>query len=85
MRFPPRLAEAHTNSKVLWKASDKNGTIERRLTHSVQKHGGRVDAPAETVKIISQENVTKLLMKVNIQNSLGPAHVIMSLETPLGS
>ncbi|XP_055831226.1 uncharacterized protein At4g22758-like [Solanum dulcamara] len=87
MRFQPRLAEARTNSKVLSKTSDKIETIQRKLGQSVQKRGARVDVPAGIVTTTSQEKqqkLTKLLMKVNIQNSVGPVHVVMSPENTVG-
>ncbi|XP_060181531.1 uncharacterized protein At4g22758-like isoform X2 [Lycium barbarum] len=87
MRFPPRLAEAHTNSKILSKTSDKIETIQRKLEHSMQKCGASIDVQAGNVKIFSQEKqkkLKKLLMNVNIQNSLGPLHVVMSSENTVG-
>ncbi|KAJ8543548.1 hypothetical protein K7X08_006071 [Anisodus acutangulus] len=84
MRFPPRLAEAHINSKVLLKISDKIGTIQRRLECSAQKCGANIDGPDGNVTTSSthekQQKLTKLLINVNIQNSLGPLHVVMSPE-----
>lgn len=79
MRFPPRLAEAHTNSKVLLKTYNKIGTIQRKLPLSVEKRNARVDG-----EIVSQEKLMKLLMKVNIQNSVGPVHVVMLPENTVG-
>ncbi|KAL3366030.1 hypothetical protein AABB24_010927 [Solanum stoloniferum] len=79
MRFQPRLTEPRTNSKVLSKTCDKIGTIQRKLEHSVRKHGARVDVSAG-ISQEKQQKLTKLLVKVNIQNSVGPVHVVMSPE-----
>ncbi|KAL3334868.1 hypothetical protein AABB24_031206 [Solanum stoloniferum] len=79
MRFQGRLAKARTNSKVVSKTSDKIGTIPRKLEHSVRKHGARVDVSAG-ISQEKQQKLTKLLVKVNIQNSVGPVHVVMSPE-----
>lgn len=80
MRFQPRLAEPRTNSKVLSKTCDKIETIQRKLEHSVRKHGARVDVSAGILSQEKQQKLTKLLVKVNIQNSVGPVHVVMSPE-----
>ncbi|XP_049385868.1 uncharacterized protein At4g22758-like [Solanum stenotomum] len=79
MRFQPRLTEPRTNSKVLSKTCDKIVTIQRKLEHSVRKHGARVDVSAG-ISQEKQQKLTKLLVKVNIQNSVGPVHVVMSPE-----
>ncbi|MCE5167127.1 hypothetical protein HAX54_038778 [Datura stramonium] len=76
MRCPPRLAEAHTN----WKTSDKIGRIRRKLECPVQNGGAGIDVSSGDVTIVSQQKLTKLLVKVNMQNSLGPVHVVMSPE-----
>lgn len=88
MRAPPRLAAVHTNSKVLSETSDKIETIQRILECSVQKRGGSsIDVLAGNVTIIGQEKqqkLTKLLLNVHIQNSLGPVHVVMLPENTVG-
>ncbi|XP_015077841.1 uncharacterized protein At4g22758-like [Solanum pennellii] len=69
MRFQSKLAEARTNSKVLSKTCDKIVTIQRN---------------SAAISEEKQQKLTKLLVKVNLQNSVGPVHVVMSPENTVG-
>nr|XP_009795243.1 PREDICTED: uncharacterized protein LOC104241967 [Nicotiana sylvestris]XP_016464395.1 PREDICTED: uncharacterized protein LOC107787354 [Nicotiana tabacum] len=89
MRAPPRLADVHTNSKILLETSDKIETIQtRKLECSVQKGvGSSIDVLAGNMTIIGEEKqkkLKKLLLNVHIQNSLGPVHVVISHENAVG-
>ncbi|OIT34243.1 PREDICTED: uncharacterized protein LOC109244939 [Nicotiana attenuata] len=88
MRAPPRLADVHTNSKILLETPNKIETIQRKLECSVQKGvGSSIDVVAGNMTTIGEEKqkkLKKLLLNVHIQNSLGPVHVVISHENAVG-
>lgn len=50
----------------------------------VWKHGGAVDAPAGSCGGERAQKLTKLLLNVSIQNSLGPVRVVLSPDYTVG-
>ncbi|XP_019172681.1 PREDICTED: uncharacterized protein At4g22758-like [Ipomoea nil] len=65
VRLPPRLADARTNSELV----SEFVNIPTRKPVTTASGGGECE-----------QKLTKLLLNVNIQNSLGPVHVVMSPE-----
>ncbi|KAL7150166.1 hypothetical protein ABFS83_05G091600 [Erythranthe nasuta] len=66
-------ASKHKNDGIVVEPRRKYGGLVEKLAAMYGGGGGE-----------KQRQVTKLLVKVNIQNSLGPIHVVMSPENTVG-